>query len=328
MNNLTPDVDSSLAPASSSSQGAQFKKVVRHWLNKDLPKIPNQPESSSFLLTALAWRGSVTPDVILRVAVVAIYSMLVHWAASFVPELSMPITPFEYSGAVLTLILVQRLNAGHDRWWEARKIWGGIVNQTRNLALVVGSYSDGQKALAKEALPWIAAWPHVMRESLRSETRLKEVESILGAVEAGRIRAAGHMPLYVGQKIASLLDQMKKQGMDSFAFLRAETERSQLIDAIGACERIRGTRMPLAMVINTRRFILLFLLLLPLSMIDRAGWLTPLVVILTSYPLFSLDEIGAQLQSPFERHSLSHLPLDSICANIEANVRQVLNSLD
>jgi putative membrane protein len=302
--------------------------MVGHLLKKDLPKIPNQPESASFLLTALAWRGSATPDVVLRVVVVALYSMLVHWAAGFVPDLSMPITPFEYSGAVLTLILVQRLNAGHDRWWEARKIWGSITNQTRNLALVIATYSDGQKALAKELLLWVAAWPHVMRETLRGETRLKEVEAILGALETGRIRAAGHMPLYVGQKIASLLDTMKKQGMDSFAFLRAETERSQLIDAIGACERIRGTRMPLAMVINTRRFILMFLLLLPLSMIDRAGWLTPLVVILTSYPLFSLDEIGAQLQSPFERHSLSHLPLDSICANIAANVNQVASSLD
>lgn len=328
MNKMSPDLDVPLASQPSGANAKKLKVMLGHMLKKDLPKIPNQPESASFLLTALAWRGSVTPDVVLRVIVVALYSMLVHWAAGFVPELSMPITPFEYSGAVLTLILVQRLNAGHDRWWEARKIWGSITNQTRNLALVIASYSDGQKAHAKELLLWVAAWPHVMRESLRGETRLKEVESILGSVEAGRLRAAGHMPLYVGQKIASLLDEMKSHGMDSFAFLRAETERSQLIDAIGACERIRGTRMPLALVINTRRFILLFLLLLPLSMIDRAGWLTPLVVILTSYPLFSLDEIGAQLQSPFERQSLSHLPLDSICANIEANVRQVMDNLN
>src|SRR5690606_38880295 len=115
-----------------------------------------------------------------------------------------------------------------------------------------------------------------------------------------------NMSMYVGLKIAEMLLKLKKQGLDSFAFLRAETERSQLIDAIGACERIRNTRMPLVLAIKTRRFIFLFLLLLPLALVDRAGWLTPLIVALASYPLFSLDEIGAELQNPFSSRNLSH----------------------
>lgn len=277
-------------------------------------------ESKSFMATALTWQGSVTPRVLPRVAAVAVYAIGVYLLYLLGPSFELPMTPFEYSGAVLALILVLRVNAGHDRWWEARKIWGSIVNQSRNLALVVYSYSDSKDEQVANALRWIAAWPHVMRESLRQEKSLIEVEALLGKDETQKLRSAENMSMYVSVKIAGILNTLKKRGLDPFAFLRAETERSQLIDAIGACERIKNTRMPLVLAIKTRRFILLFLLLLPLALVDRAGWFTPLIVALASYPLFSLDEIGAELQNPFSARNLSHLPLDGICKNISGNI--------
>lgn len=288
--------------------------------------LANQPESKSFIATALAWQGSVTPMVLPRVFVTATYATAVCFASRFVPVFSVPVTPFEYSGAVLALILVLRVNAGHDRWWEARKLWGSIVNQSRNLALVVYGYSEKKDETVSALLRWIAAWPHVMRESLRREDSLQEVTALVGEEQADKTRNAENMSMYVGLKITELLQKLRRQGLDSFAFLRAETERSQLIDAFGACERIRNTRMPLVLAIKTRRFIFLFLLLLPLALIDRAGWLTPLIVALASYPLFSLDEIGAELQNPFSARNLSHLPLDGICRNIANNVMGLLKA--
>ncbi len=301
----------------------ETRKDIRSTRNQLETRLSNQPESKSFLATALAWHGSVTPRVLPRVGVAAMYSTAVFLIAKKYPGFSLPITPFEYSGAILGLLLVLRVNAGQDRWWEARKIWGNIVNQSRNLALVVKAYSEASDNTANEIMKWFAAWPYVMRDSLRQETSLSEVISLLGTHEARRIRQADHMPSYVGLRIANLLSELRKRGFDSFAFLRAETERSQLIDAIGACERIKNTRMPLVLAIKTRRFILLFILLLPLALIDRAGWLTPLVVALATYPLFSLDEIGAELQNPFSARNLSHLPLNQICKTIETNINQI-----
>jgi putative membrane protein len=72
----------------------------------------------------------------------------------------------------------------------------------------------------------------------------------------------------------------------------------------------------------------MFLFLLPFALVDRAGWLTPLVVMLASYPLFCLDEIGIQLQDPFSESSTSHLPLNTVCQNIENNVLSYLNSFE
>jgi putative membrane protein len=288
--------------------------------------LENHAESKSFLATALAWQGSVTPRVLPRVAITALYAASVYGASLLVPAFALPMTPFEYSGAVLALILVLRVNAGQDRWWEARKIWGSIVNQSRNLALVVYGYSDRNDENVAAALRWIAAWPHVMRESLRREAKLSQVSALVGELEVDKLRKAENMSMYVAMRIADSLMHLRRSGLDSFAFLRAETERSQLIDAIGACERIRNTRMPLVLAIKTRRFILLFLLLLPFALLDRAGVLMPLIVALTSYPLFSLDEIGAELQNPFSARNLSHLPLDGICGNISANVMGLLRN--
>ena len=288
--------------------------------------LTNDAESKSFFATALTWKGSAAPRILKRVGVTAVYAAVVCLVESMFPKFGISITPFEYSGAILALVLVLRVNAGHDRWWEARKIWGEIVNQSRNLALVVYSYSENKDERVAALLRWVAAWPHVMRESLRREKSLKEVAAIVGEKEAENVRNAEHMPLYVGIKIAHLLAELRKQNLDSFAFHRAETERSQLINEIGACERIRNTRMPLVLAIKTRRFILLFLLLLPLALVDRVGWLTPLVVALTSYPFFSLDEIGAELQNPFSTRNLSHLPLDGICKTITGNVLALMKT--
>jgi len=299
---------------------------LKHGARTEARSIANQPEPESFLAGALAWHGSVTPIVLPRVVFASVFAAVICGMAQLADEFYIPITPFEYSGAVLALILVMRVNAGHDRWWEARKIWGSIVNQSRNLAIVVSAYGGGKRDTVNEILRLIAAWPHVMRQSLRNEKDLREVVHLLGPEEADAVRQAQHMPIYVGQKIARLLDELRRHQMDRVAFHRAETERSQLIDAIGACERIRNTRMPLVLVIKTRRFILMFLALLPLALVERIGWFTPFIMALASYPLFSLDEIGAELQNPFSEQNLSHLPLNAICDNITDNVMALVES--
>lgn len=283
-------------------------------------QLSNRGEDKYFLKTALTWTGSVTPRVLPRVAASICYSTAVVVLCNFFPILTISMTPFEYSGAVLTLLLVSRVNAGVDRWWEARKIWGSIVNQSRNLALIGFEYSTGVGTIRKSFLGWVACWPHVMRESLRDERQLSEVQNLIGPEETKKIYNSVHMPTYVGSRIIQFLKELRHNGLDDFAFQVAERERAALIDAIGACERIKSTPIPLVLAIKMRRFILLFLLLLPFALSAKVGWITPLVTGLASYPLFSLDEIGAELQNPFSPRNLSHLPLNKICQTIESNV--------
>lgn len=195
------------------------------------------------------------------------------------------------------------------------------------MAIIGCKYSSQNTELSKRFLNWVAAWPHVMRESLRNQRELFEVAELLGNQPTDKIKASQHMPTYVGAKIAELIAELRKNGLDDFAFQRAERERALLIDAIGACERIRNTPIPFSIAIIVRRFILLFLLLLPLGLVDRVVWLTPVVVALAAYPLFYLDELGAELQNPFSPRNLSHLPLKSICLTIQSDLKMLMVEL-
>ncbi len=287
-----------------------------------------------FWREALAVHGSITPHVmpiVLVFGLIAIGICGVAWLVDWLFQLpfGLEITPYEFAGAVLGLLLVLRTNAGYDRWWEARKLWGGIVNQSRNLVIGAMSYGPTNPEWREQVVRWAAAFPHVARHSLRGEQPSSEVANLVGPENAKQIASAEHMPSFVALKLSDLLrEACERFAMDRFAFIQVDRERALLIDHIGACERILKTPLSRAYSIKIRRFILLFLLTLPLALLHRTDgdWLVPLITMLVAYPLLSLDQIGIELENPFSTSNLSHLPLDEISAAIEANVLGVLRA--
>ncbi|WP_300501717.1 bestrophin family protein [Methylobacter sp.] len=294
--------------------------------NKDVNNLANQEENTNFLLGALAWHGSVTPRVLLSVLITGLYTLGLAWIDIHYYKLpGFAVTPFEYIGAVLGLVLVFRTNAGHDRWWEARKLWGAIVNQSRNLLVMSWNYGADDKQWCNDMTKWIVAFSFAAKESLRLQKEFDDLKAILNDSEIIELRNAPHSPVFVSGKIAALLQQARLNStIDGFVFLEIEKQRAALIDSIGGCERILKTPMPLVYAIKARRFILIYLLLLPLSLIDEVGLMAVPIAILVAYPLFSLDRIGIELQNPFATKNLSHLPLQSICVGIK-NIAATFN---
>lgn len=277
-------------------------------------------DDRNFFIQALAWKGSITPKVLRLVIYFSIYSCVVTVQFLEHPTLNFNVGPFEISGAVLGLLLVLRTNSGYDRWWEARKLWGGIVNQSRNLAVSLLSYSSG-KEWQYRAIQWIAAFPYVAKQSLRGKRDLADLNQILSESEIQRIQKARHMPGFVLMQIAHLLQEAKLQGeLDLFGFIQIDKERAQLMDHLGGCERILKTPLPWVITVKVRRFILLFLAVAPFLLVKKSGIYTPVVMVLVSYSILSLDQIGIELQNPFSQANLSHLPLDEIARNISEDV--------
>jgi ion channel-forming bestrophin family protein len=244
-------------------------------------------------------------------------------------EIGLAVAFYEIAGFALAVLLVLRTNAGYDRWWEARKLWGGIVNQSRNLVGSALAYGPADATWRESVVGWAASFPHIARASLRGERPPPEVVALIGPEAANRLAEADHMPSYVALVLGRLLRQACEQlGMDRFAFMQIDRQRAELIDHIGACERILKTPLPLAYAIKIRRFIILFLLTLPLALLHRidALWLVPVITMLVAYPLVSLDQLGVELQNPFATRNLSHLPLDDISATIERNLKGVLRA--
>lgn len=287
-----------------------------------------------FWREAIIWRGSVTPLVlpfVLTFGSIAAMICLVEWLVErrYQVQVGLEIAPFEVAGVALGLLLVLRTNAGYDRWWEARKLWGGIVNQSRNVVISALSYGPFDSAWKELFVKWTAAFPHVARCSLRGENLSPEVAALVGQDDWTQIAAAGHMPSFVAMKMAELLrEACDANQMDRFAFIQVDKERAELIDHIGACERILKTPLPQVFAIKIRRFIALFLLTLPFAMLHRINgdWLVPLITMMVAYPLLALDQIGIELQNPFSKANLSHLPLESICETIEKNLLSLLQT--
>lgn len=291
-------------------------------------------DRNGFWRDAFALQGSVTPLVFPYVLTFGLFAAgicLISWICERTLQwrFGLEVAPHEIAGAALGLILILRTNAGYDRWWEARKLWGGIVNQSRNLAISAVSYGPADQPWRDQFVRWAAVFPHAARCSLRGERESAEIVDLVGKENAEQIAAADHMPSFVAWKLGALLrDACDHHCLNGFAFIQIDKERALLIDHVGACERILKTPLPLVYSIKIRRFITLFMFSLPLALLHRMSkdWLVPFITMLVAYPLVSLDQIGVELQNPFAKQNLSHLPLGDISATIQRNLAGILKA--
>ncbi len=284
----------------------------------------NQKEYPSFWDSAFAIQGSVTPRVYKKVLAFTAYAYMISILSPYVPWIKIPISPFEYAGVVMGLVLVFRVNAGYDRWWEARKMWGTIVNCSRNLAVLVKNYAVFSNELERnKTFGLITSLPYLMKNNLRGISSTDEVKSLLDENDYEQLQHWTHKVNFASSQLAAILSSLyKSERINQFAFLKAEKLREDLLDCQGACERILKTPMPFVMAIKSRRFIFLFLLILPMALADYSI-IDPLVTALVAYALLSLDQIGVELQNPFSTQSLSHLPLNDICGTIRDNISEI-----
>ena len=285
-------------------------------------------DRNGFWRDSFALKGSIITQVfplILTFGLISAVICVLDWMVerAFDVQIGLEVAPHEIAGAALGLMLILRTNAGYDRWWEARKLWGGIVNQSRNLVISALSYGPTDPEWRDNIVRWTSVFPHIARCSLRGQKPNPEVLDLVGQVHFDAIANSQHMPSYVVYKIATLLmEGREKFQLDPFSFQQIDKERALLIDHVGACERILKTPLPIVYSIKIRRFIMLFLVTLPFALLHKMDieLLIPLITMLVAYPLISLDQIGVELQNPFSGSNLNHLPLRNIVDNIQANL--------
>jgi putative membrane protein len=283
-------------------------------------------ERREFWSEVFTLHNSVTPNIKWRIVIFGLVATVV-WFVGVHTKLipTSEVAHYELLGVVLALLLVLRTNSAYDRWYEGRKLWGGIVNQSRNLAQIALAYGPADPAWRDEFVRWTIAFSHACRHSLRGEDDLNDMREFLKDSELAELAAAKHRPMHVADRLAKMLRQVVDEDrFDRFYFIQAEQQRTMLIDHIGACERILKTPLAKAFSVKIRRFIFLYLVALPFGIFDKTGAMTPIVAMLVAYPLLSLDQIGVELQNPFCKRRLSHLPLEDICRTIQDNLLAAL----
>ncbi|WP_435011003.1 bestrophin family protein [Tundrisphaera lichenicola] len=235
-------------------------------------------------------------------------------------HISVPTTIHTLVGFALGTLLVFRTNTSYDRFWEGRKLWGSIVNESRNLARLSSIHLKDDPQLFRSVVRWTVAWSHSVMNSLRGTTNLGPAAEKLPPGEVQAVLESGHVPLEISRKITGLLIEARDKGLVSDIVLTTLDQNVQLmIDYLGGCERIKKTPLPFAYMVHIRRALVLYCFTLPFALVDSYGWGSIVGTLLVAYIFFGIEEIGVEIENPFDGDD-NDLPLGKICKTIEADL--------
>lgn len=269
-------------------------------------------------------RGSMVREIVLRVLSTVFFAVVVTYVHTRVRPLAISDKPHAFIGLALGLLLVFRTNASYDRYWEGRKLWGAIVNSSRNLARRAAIQLGETPQRLNTLLGWLIAFPYATMHGLRGERGLDRGAALLTPVDIEKTLAAEHPALHVSLEASKILLAARRDGqLSDIEHAALEGELSTLVDCLGACERIVKTPLPFPYVVHLRRALILYCLTLPLALVGSFSWMTIVASLLLTYILYGIEEIGVEIENPFEKEE-NDLPLERICRTIEDNLRQLL----
>ncbi|AWN37988.1 bestrophin family protein [Methylobacterium radiodurans] len=271
-------------------------------------------------------RGSILPQVAPTVLGLAAFACLVVAAEQRWPE-AFPVTagigPFTLIGLALSIFLSFRNNACYERWWEARKLWGGLIVESRGLARALNALlpGTGEAALRRAALRRVAGFAHGLHARLRGADEAAAVAPWLPPGEA----PGGLCPTdaVLAGLSADLAGAMRRGVLSDVLFGLLERKLADLSAIQAACERIRTTPLPFAYTLLLYRTAWLYCLFLPVGLSGSLGWATPAAVALVAYTFFGLDALGDELEEPFGTDP-NDLPLDAMLRTVDAIVLDAL----
>jgi len=222
-------------------------------------------------------------------------------------------------GFVISLLLVFRTNTAYDRWWEGRKLWGELVNNSRNLALKLSVMlkDEHDRNYFKKLIPSYAS---VLQKHLANDDAAKVLfEGLVLEIDQHK-----HKPNQVAkmlyQKIQDLFEQGKISG-DQLLVLNQEL--TSFTNICGACERIKNTPIPYSYSAFIKKFIFFYIMSLPFGYVFSLGYYVIPVVVFIFYVLASLELIAEEIEDPFG-YDANDLPTDKIAANIKKHVEEIL----
>ncbi|HYO91815.1 MAG TPA: bestrophin family ion channel [Pyrinomonadaceae bacterium] len=269
-------------------------------------------------------KGSMVREITGRVLLVVAWAIIVVVFHEYVRPVHVPSTVHALVGVALGLLLVIRTNASYDRFWEGRRMWGGIVNESRNLSRAAGAFLREQPALLESINKWTIAFSYASMHALRGTNGLGPMAERLPQSEVEETLRAQHVPSAVALRISNLLADARRAGhISDYVAMTLDNNVQLLIDYLGACERIHKTPLPFAYVVHLRRALILYCLTLPFALIETYGWTTIVDTLLIAYIFFGIEEIGVEIEDPFGEDD-NDLPLEQICATIENNLLAAL----
>lgn len=229
-------------------------------------------------------------------------------------------------GFAISMLLVFRTNTAYDRWWEGRKLWGSLVNNSRNLALklhaILPEEDKGQRSFFRKIIP---AYAYALHNHLRREqTRIELFENEEHQHVFNKIDKEKHIPNQVAGMIFQHIQQLYKEGKvtgEQLLFLNSELQ--SFTDICGACERIKNTPIPFSYSVFIKKFIFVYVMTLPFGYVFQLGFYVIPVVAFIFYVLASLELIAEEIEDPFGGDE-NDVPTDKLAENIHRHVAEII----
>jgi putative membrane protein len=229
-------------------------------------------------------------------------------------------------GAIISLLLVFRTNSAYDRWWEGRKQWGELTNNSRNLAIklhaILGQNHPEIRDFFKRVIP---AYAFALRNHLLSTKPDREMfEDELQEQFDLKIDDRIHIPNQIADMMMRKITHLYQEGIISDAQLIILNEELRAFSNIcGACERIKNTPIPFSYSVFIKKFIFGYVMTLPFGYMFTLGYLSIPIIVFIFYVLASLELIAEEIEDPFGGDA-NDLPTDTMSRNIHNNVEEIL----
>lgn len=262
------------------------------------------------------WRGSIVAHILPQILGFAAYAAaVVAGVRGLGLDLSaVGVAPFALVGITLSIYLSFRNNAAYDRWWEARRLWGQLVAESRNLPRATEALLPDQEMRRRFLLGFLG-FCHLLRGKLRN-LDVRAQAAPLSGTAASSTEAVRRMG-------ATLAEARRTGSLDPVGHRILEERLTALTLIEAGCERIAGTPLPFAYTLLLHRTAYLVCLLLPFGLVTTAGWATPPFTALIAYTFFGLDRLSEELEDPFGTEA-NDLALDSLCRTCEISIFEAL----
>ena len=270
-------------------------------------------------------QGSMVWEILPRVLICTVWSAVIVLACKYGLPLTIPNAAHSMVGFALGMLLVTRTNSSYDRFWEGRKIWGSIINESRNMARLTRTWLHTDPVLMSEILGWTSLMACAIRNGLRGKRELQLAQSqSLSARDVESVLNSGHQGLAVATRLTMCLKQAHDRGLISDIIYQVfDQNLQQLVGYMGACERIHTTPLPYPYMVHLRRAVIVYCVTLPFALVQDFGWATVLATLFISYLFFGVEEIGVEIEDPFGE-DINDLPLDFFCEKIDRSLAVVL----
>ena len=271
--------------------------------------------------------------IVKRIIFFTLYSAIIYFLYHIYERhrLAIPLSIETILGTAISILLGFRTSAAYERWWEARIIWGSIINESRTLirqALGFISSDNNKENEVNKLVRYQIAWCFSLTSRLRNLPLSPEVINNLSTEEYTSLSDHENVPNAILKFMQGHLAELYRAGkVNSYHYAAMDQTLRAQCDNMGKCERIKNTVFPVFYTFFTQTAIIIFALLLPFSLVAKVGAYMILITGIVVGTFSVIEMIAKYLQDPFENRP-SDVAMTAISRSIEINLKQMVGESD